>query len=459
MESPGRGDPIGSASDVRVQAAFAEEELHSLRLLTRVRLITLAVIAMWLPAENPYPAILFYYGLLLAFAVIGVAPLALRRARLDAPWQRYLFPLLDVGLFTLAVSLPNPLDPEPFPAQMRLRFGNEVYLLVFLTASVFTYSPRVVLVTGVGAAVAWSVATLSILSLPHSHGIIPAEDLAHMTAQQRLGAVLDPYYVNLGLWGRQVVVILVAAGSLATAVSRSRRLVLRQVAAERERGNLSRYFSPNMVEELARSDEPLRVTRTQNVAVLFADIVGFTKLSAAQPPEKVVELLRELHRRLARAVFDHRGTLDKYLGDGVMATFGTPRTSPHDASNALRCTRAMVRLLAAWNRERAGRGEFPIRVGVGVHYGQVVLGDIGDEQHLEFAVLGDTVNVASRLEHLTRETGTQVLVSHDVVEAARAEGTPESGGLRDFREIAPQEIRGRDGVLRVWTLTETQGGC
>ena len=92
-----------------------------------------------------------------------------------------------------------------------------------------------------------------------------------------------------------------------------------------------------MVRELSQNDEPLKQVRTQNVAVMFVDIVDFTSLADGQDPQKVIETLREFHGSMERVVFDHGGTLDKYLGDGLMATFGTPFAGEADASNALKC--------------------------------------------------------------------------------------------------------------------------
>jgi adenylate cyclase len=150
---------------------------------------------------------------------------------------------------------------------------------------------------------------------------------------------------------------------------------------------------------------------------------------------------------MAHAVFDQGGTLDKYLGDGIMATFGTPRSSGRDAGNALLCTRVMMTSVEEWNAQRRTRGEKVIEIGVGVHYGPVVMGDIGSEQHLEFAVVGDTVNVASRLEELTRALGVCVLVSESVVEAAKREGTFDGF---DLTPLGRHEIRGRGGQIALW---------
>jgi len=440
-----------TTADSRLRAAFAEAERRGLLLTTRLRLAILAVLALWLPVENAWRSLLFYYPFLVGFALIGLAPLALRRAGFGAPWQRYLFPLLDVGLFTAVVLIPNPVQ-RGFPPPLMLRFGNEIYLFVFLTAYLHMLSPRIVLWTGVCAAAAWAAGTLWILSLP---GSLPAPGraaVASMTVAERVAAFLDPHLVRLGVLGRQIVVILVVAVSLAEVVRRMRQMVVEQSETERSRANLARYFSPNLVDELARADEPLGAPRRQNAAALFTDMVGFTTAAADLPPEQVMGLLREFHQRMARCVFDHGGTIDKYIGDAVMATFGTPRVGGRDATEALRCARAMIRAVGAWNSERARRNEAPIAIGVGVHYGPVAIGDVGDRQYLAFAVVGDTVNVASRLQSLTRDLGVSLVVSQDLIDAARAEGILEGRDLEGLQPIESQSIRGRDGRMVVWTL-------
>src|SRR5690606_37992761 len=135
----------------------------------------------------------------------------------------------------------------------------------------------------------------------------------------------------------------------------------------------------------------------------------------------VIAFLRGLHARLEAAVFEHEGTLDKFLGDGVMATFGTPEPGPRDAVNALAAGRAMLATIADWNVERQAAGEPPVRLSIGIHYGEAVLGNIGTDRRLEFAVLGDVVNVASRLETLTRKLGCRLAASAELIAATRSQ--------------------------------------
>jgi adenylate cyclase len=185
--------------------------------------------------------------------------------------------------------------------------------------------------------------------------------------------------------------------------------------------------------------------RTQNVAVLFVDIVGFTAFADARTPEEVVRTLRAFHALMEQEVFRHSGTLDKYLGDGQMATFGTPFAGEADASNALRCAQAMIAAADRWSGERKAAGEAAIRVSFGLHYGPVVLGDIG-LTCLEFAVIGSTVNVASRLEALTRA----LVTSDDLVKRAMAELGSADAVFRPLIAQASQTIRGLEHPIAIW---------
>src|SRR5438309_5269657 len=135
-------------------------------------------------------------------------------------------------------------------------------------------------------------------------------------------------------------------------IGKLREIERQRAAAERARSNLSRYFSPNLVEMLAARDEPLGAVRRQTVAVLFADIVGFTSMAERMAPEALVAMLREYHERMTAQIFSCGGTIDKYIGDEIFAVFGVPAASDADAANALRCADLMLSALDRWNEER-----------------------------------------------------------------------------------------------------------
>src|SRR5438128_1808755 len=121
---------------------------------------------------------------------------------------------------------------------------------------------------------------------------------------------------------------------------------------------------------LAQRDEALGTLRRQNVAVLFVDIVGFTRMAERMPPEAVATMLRQFHERMTGQVFACGGTVDKYIGDEILAVFGLPDTDSHDAANALKCADLMIAALYSWNVERRGRNEPPLALGIGLNYGR-----------------------------------------------------------------------------------------
>src|SRR5437764_3490857 len=234
--------------------------------------------------------------------------------------------------------------------------------------------------------------------------------------------------------------------------ARVREIERQRAAAERARTNLARYFSPNLVALLADRDEPLGAVRRQTVAVLFVDIVGFTRMAEEMPPEAVVTMLRDFHDRMTAQIFACGGTVEKYIGDAIFAVFGLPTPGPEDASNALRCADRMVAALGTWNAERVGRGQPPLAIGIGLNHGPAVVGDVGSEHSLSFTVIGDTVNTASRLQALTRSLETPLVAGGALVEAIAAAPTAEATELLErLQDQGEQVLRGRSGAVRIWT--------
>ena len=235
-------------------------------------------------------------------------------------------------------------------------------------------------------------------------------------------------------------------------IAKLREMDRQRRAAERARNNLSRYFSPNIVELLAAQDEPLGAGRRETVAVLFADMVGFTRMAEVMAPEDVLALLREFHTRMTAQIFTTGGIVDQYMGDGIFAVFGVPVASSADAANALDCAELMLRALECWNDEREGKGDARLDIGVGLNYGSVVLGDVGSEHSMSFTAIGDTVNTAARLQVLTRSLKTPLVVGDAVVQAVHAL-SPEIAAERIGRleDRGEYTLRGRASPVRVWT--------
>ena len=156
----------------------------------------------------------------------------------------------------------------------------------------------------------------------------------------------------------------------------------------------------------------------QSITVLFADIRGFTRISEHAPPEKIVNLLNRYFSAMTDIIFAHGGTLDKYLGDGLMALFGAPTVTPKDAANAISAAVAMQRRMLSINDELHKEGFPEIGIGIGLHTGEVTVGYIGSERRSEYTAIGDTVNTAARLE--SNAKGGEILVSEVTAKAARS---------------------------------------
>ena len=435
-------------ADPFIREALTENKRQGLVLAVRARWAALAVVAVWLPFFNFRWEVLYYEAAVVVFALIGWAQL--RGGRVAASRRELFLIFLDLALLTFLIVVPNPFREETWPTAFQYELGDFAWFYVFLAAGTMAYSWRTMFAFGFWTTALW-LGTLGLVVLYGDEIPELSQNLvAAFAGYDRIVERIDPNDPRVPDRIRETIIFLIVAGTLAVNGYRNNRLILQQANVARERANLARYFPPTIVDQMAERDQPLGAVRSQDVAVMFVDIVGFTGFAAERSPEEVVALLREFHGRLETTVFEHQGTLDKFLGDGLMATFGTPEPGPRDAANALRCGRAMLADLEEWNSERLHADAEPIRTSIGLHYGPVVLGDIGSERRLEYAVLGDTVNVASRLEALTRTLGVGMVTSDDLVAAVRTDADADDL-LAGLDSVGLQQLRGRDEPINAWT--------
>lgn len=307
---------------------------------------------------------------------------------------------------------------------VHLEFAVAVLYGCVVLISAMSRDKSAVILTGVGCS------ALTVLSLVLVHRIM-FPDAAILRAFMSLAAIAIT--TNL---------------SLRNISTRERLAVI-----ELQRKNLARFFSPQLVDEIATIDTPLSVYRNQRAAVLFVDMVGFTDYASSRSPEEVITLLRDLQSILGDRVIANNGMIDKFLGDGLIAAFGLPNAGAHDVTDAVRCALEMISSVERWNRQRIRAGEQPLRVAIGIHHGQVVQGEIGGESRLELTVVGDTVNVASRVESLCRELHFDLLVTAAVIAELNAEGSVALA--KSFVDLGPHMLRGRTAPIR---LSGLQGG-
>lgn len=223
--------------------------------------------------------------------------------------------------------------------------------------------------------------------------------------------------------------------------------VLSQKREQRIRQIFQKYVPQELIDRFFQNPEGMLVGENRQVAVLFSDIRGFTTISEAMRPDKLVEALNRYFSTMVDRIIDRGGVIDKYIGDAIMAIFGAPVHHGDDAGQAVLAGLDMVEAVEPFNRHQEELGEQPFRIGVGLDYGEVTVGNIGTERKMDYTVIGDRVNVASRLEGLTKKFGQPILFSEALADAAR-EQVP-------VRRVAKVAVKGRLAGLEIFTASRT----
>ena len=346
-------------------------------------------------------------------------------------WQVF-FAALDVGLFVCS-TFPVVLWPEPDYEGILLTPFAGVGTLVNVSAGMRLHR-------------GYALATTSFVMV--FFAVLCVVDVAIWGDRVHWDAGEVVFYV-IEIGGAGVVAVLFASRTLDLAA----RSAERAIEAERARERLGAYVGREVAEEALRVDEIVLGGTRQAVAVLFSDLRGFTTYSEKLPPEQLVTQLNAYLEDMVAVITRHGGVVDKYIGDGIMAVFGAPRSKGDDARRALLAARDMQAALDRHNARREARGLVPLKMGVGVHYGAAVAGNVGTMDHAQYTIIGDVVNLAARLESATKDHGVPVLVSKDVVDAAGIDGGG-GGGVDavDVKDHGTIRVKGREQEIAVFTL-------
>ncbi|MBI4656648.1 MAG: HAMP domain-containing protein [Elusimicrobia bacterium] len=224
------------------------------------------------------------------------------------------------------------------------------------------------------------------------------------------------------------------------------------VSGLRERNSIrnifGKYVSPEVAEIVLRQGNLALAGEQRDISVLFADIRDFSKLSAKIPPEEVVQMLNAYFSSMTKLILQHNGSIDKYIGDGLLALFGAPLQLKKASVHALDAGLEMFTFVESFNAERIGKGLDPIKIGVCVTSGTAVIGNIGSEEHLEYTAIGEPVNLAARLEGLNKRFGTSFLASQKVFLENEQEFR--------FKELGSQKVRGWEFPVEVYEVLGKQ---
>jgi adenylate cyclase len=415
--------------------AFAREVLKTERLRIIALIITATVVAAALTtADVVAPAILdriwrAHFRVLYLFAgyvgfvlfeasVLALVSRQLKRDRGVPRVRRYVGALIETSLPSLVLDV----HMNNMGAVQALGFVGPLLYFVFIILSTLRLDFWLSTFTGF-------VAAAELLGLA----------LFHPAAQATVG---DPMLASAFLISRSAVIF--ACGVLAGAVGvQLRRQFEASIAAATARDHVTNLFgqhvSPQVVERLLAAGSTTS-SDTRQVAVMFVDIRGFTAAARTRTPQEVVDRLDAAFAVLVEIVDRNGGIVNKFLGDGFLALFGAPLDDPDAPRRAVTAAREMLAAIEQHNI----RSDWPLRIGIGLHLGDVVAGNVGSPRRKEYTVIGDTVNLASRIEGLNKEFGSQLLISDTVQQAIGHD----AGAL----PLGDVPIRGYEQPVRVWRL-------
>lgn len=212
---------------------------------------------------------------------------------------------------------------------------------------------------------------------------------------------------------------------------------------DRVKNMFSKFHGSSVTEDLLKGDLQLGGSK-KTVTVFFSDIRDFTKFSEGHTPEEVVEMLNEYFQIMVKIINEHGGVVDKFIGDAIMAVWGAPQAHERDPQNAVKACLEMRKALEKLNEARIGRGKTPIRIGMGLHRGEAISGTIGSSERMEYTVIGDTVNQASRIEASTKTFGSDLLLSEGLAEIAKLDFILENAGS--------VEVKGKSEPLKLFKV-------
>jgi adenylate cyclase len=417
---------------------LAEAEVRAERLAGLVRIVVAIVVSAVFAV-----AIVWFSGLLddpafahevtaaaitlVAYLGLGVLSVALARPGRFRPWMPWAFTLCDIGFLFANLSL--MVVNFGLPSEDFTSFPPIWLSPLILAVATLRYNPYLVAATIAVITVGLVAFVLGVAPAPGP--VAPGRD----TLQLIVGG--PPNAMRIA--------ILTAAGAvLAVGAVRARGLLRRAIDETVKRDNLTRYLPRQVADWLADTGlDEARAGRQMDAAVLFCDIRGFTERAEGMEPAALGRFVNGFREAVTRAAEATGGVIDKFVGDSAMIVFGVPAPGTDDARNALDCAHAILANVAGWNLERAASGEDSVQVGAGAYWGRVFCGAVGDLARLEFTVLGDTVNVAARLEEETKRAGLPLVVSRALLDAAGDDPAR-------WTELTAHTLRGRHGAVQLY---------
>ena len=415
----------------RVLKAISLQQENSEKLIGWVQLAVIfffgllyAVSPKTFSREMTFEPVPWFLGVWLVVTIIRLY-LAYRH-RMSAPLL-YLSILIDMSLL-LGMIWSFHLQYQQ-PPSFYLKSPTLLYVFIFIALRALRFEARYVITAGVVAAAGWSAMAVYAALASGGMEMVTRDYVYYLTSNSILkGAELD-----------KVVTILTVTAIIAAAITRAKKLLVKAVAEGTAVHDLSRFFSPEIARQITSAEQEVTAGTGQarDAAILMVDIRGFTQLATIVKPDDLVCLLAEYQSRIVPIIQQHGGTIDKFMGDGIMATFGAAVTSPTYAADALKTVSDIIESVAAWSAERQQQDRTALKIGAAVATGRIIFGAIGDETRMEYTVIGDAVNLSAKLEKHTKTEGVQALCTATAMDIAVRQGYQPSPAIerRQSRNI------------------------
>lgn len=438
-----RKRPDDSGVSQRLTAAIGEQQDASERLIGWIQLavvITFGTLYAVSPKTYsdqarivPVPyALAAYFGFTLARLFFAY------RGRLRA-WILSLSVVVDVALLLgLIWSFHIQYNQPP---SFYLKAPTLLYVFIFIALRALRFEARYIVLAGLVSAAGWGLMIAYVIFSQPEDPMITRNYVTYLTSNSILiGAEFD-----------KIVSILVVTTILAVAIHRGRRLLVRSVIEHAAARDLSRFFAPEIAERITASEHVIQAGEgeARDAGILMVDIRGFTRLAQKIPARDVIQLLAEYQARLVPVIQSHAGSVDKFLGDGILATFGAASASETYASDALAAADAVLAAAAAWAKERKEAGETSMRIGASVATGRIVFGAVGDATRLEYTVIGDAVNLAAKLDKHSKVEKCRGLTPLSTLALAKSQGYKPPGHRKVLKA---RKVEGVDKALDLVAL-------
>ena len=399
----------------RVRRQVTRQQDATERLIGWVQLAVVLVFGVlyWLSpktfeAHDTFQPVPYALAAYLGFTLIRLS--ASYRTHLP-DWFLYLSIVIDMALlFVLIWSFHLQYEQ---PASFYLKAPTLLYVFIFIALRALRFEARFVLAAGLTAAAGWGLLVVYVVTVNPEDPMITRNYVTYMTSNAiLLGAEFD-----------KIISILTVTGILAMAIVRARKLLVSSVAESTAASDLSRFFSPEVADKIVSSEEiGVGAGESRDAAILNLDLRGFTPLAERDPPDAVMRLLAEYQAEMVPIVRKHGGSIDKFLGDGIMATFGASQGTDSYAADALRAVEEIMAAAAAWQARVEAEGRPCVPVNAAVAAGRVVFGAVGEKDRLEYTVIGEAVNLSAKLEKHNAALGSRALATRNAYDTARQQG-------------------------------------